>query len=89
MCISDQAAGLHASAPSAIPFIKTQCCDWHVAQNIKKRLAEKRYIKEEREKINNTTWDYIKSSTATEVAENKAKLYAQLNSDEIAYIERY
>jgi len=51
VCISDQAAGLHASAPSAIPFIKTQCCDWHMAQNIKKRLAEKRYIKEEREKI--------------------------------------
>jgi len=89
VCISDQAAGLHASAPSAIPFTKTQCCDWHVAQNIKKRLAEKRYTKEEREKINDTTWDYIKSSTATEVAENKAKLYAQLNSDEIAYIERY
>ena len=89
VCISDQAAGLHASAPSAIPFTKTQCCDWHMAQNIKKRLAEKRYIKEEREKIMGTTWDYIKSSTVAEVAESKARLYAQLKSDEISYIKRY
>jgi MULE transposase domain len=27
VCISNQAAGLHASAPSAMPFIKTQYCD--------------------------------------------------------------
>jgi MULE transposase domain len=78
VCISDQAAGLHASAPLAIPFTTTQCCDWHVAQNIKKRLAERRYTKEEREKIMCTTWEYIKSLTAAEVIENKAKLYAQL-----------
>jgi hypothetical protein len=89
VCISDQAASLHTSAPSAIPFTKTQCCDWHVAQNIKKKLAEKRYTKEKREKIISTTWDYIKSSTATEVAENKAKLHAQLSSDEVSYIKRY
>jgi MULE transposase domain len=27
VCISNQAAGLHALAPLAMPFIKTQCCD--------------------------------------------------------------
>jgi hypothetical protein len=34
-------------------------------------------------------WDYIKSSTTSELAKNRAQLYAQLKPDEIAYIKRY
>lgn len=88
VCLSDQAAGLIASAPQAMPQTLTQFCDWHVAQNIKKRLAEKRYTKREREEIMNSIWDYIKSPTKSALVENKAKLYAQLKDDEVTYIER-
>lgn len=88
VCISDQATGLLASLPSALPHTQIQLCDWHVSQNIKKRLADKRYTKEERLIINSSVWDYIKSSTQSELAQNRAELYAKLKSDEISYIEK-
>jgi hypothetical protein len=39
--------------PKAMPHSKLQHCGWHIAQNIKKRLAEKRYLIEERKAIIN------------------------------------
>ena len=51
--LADQAAGLIASMPEAMPHLKLQYCGWYIAQNIKKRLAEKRYLLEERKAIMN------------------------------------
>jgi MULE transposase domain len=51
--LGDQAAGLIVSMPQSIPNCKLQHCGWHIAQNIKKRLTEKRYLAEERKGIIN------------------------------------
>jgi hypothetical protein len=87
VCISDQAAGLLASIPSAMPYTRIQLCDWHASQNIKKRLADKRYTKEERNALNDLVWNYIKSLTQAELAENRAKLYEKLKDSDIDYIK--
>ena len=39
--LGDQAAGLIAAVPDSLPSYKLQHCSWHIAQNIKKRLADK------------------------------------------------
>lgn len=88
VAISDQAAGFIASAPRSLPNTLVQFCDWHVAQNIKKKLAEKRYTKAEREEIMAATWAFIKSSTHPELADNRTKLYSLLKSGEVSYIEK-
>lgn len=49
--IGDQAAGLIASMPSSMPAIPLQFCDWHCAENIRKRLAKNGYKKEDRDKV--------------------------------------
>lgn len=48
--LADEAAGLAAGMPAAMPEA------WHVSQNIAKRLAEKRYLGEERKEIMNYVW---------------------------------
>ena len=37
--------------PVSTPNCKLQHCDWHVSQNIAKRLAKKGYLKEGRKEI--------------------------------------
>jgi hypothetical protein len=51
--LDDQAPGLIASIPESMPNYKLQHYGWHIAQNIKKRLAEKRYLAEKRKVIIN------------------------------------
>ena len=51
--LADQAAGLIAAMPVSMPNCLLQHCNWHVSQNIAKRLAEKRYLAEERKEIIN------------------------------------
>ena len=57
--LADQAAGLIALMLQAMPSSKLQHCGWYIAQNIKKRLAEKRYLTEEYKAIMNLIWFYI------------------------------
>src|SRR5204863_1224347 len=42
--IGDQAAGLIASVPNALPGTILQFCEWHAVQNIRKRLAQAGFI---------------------------------------------
>jgi hypothetical protein len=65
--LGDQAAGLIAAMPVSLPSYKLQHCNWHIAQNIKKRLVDKRYLVEERKGIMNLVWFYIQSSTEAEL----------------------
>ena len=51
--LDDQAAGLIAAVLDSLPRYKIQHCSWHIAQNIKKRLADKRYLTEKRKAIMN------------------------------------
>jgi hypothetical protein len=44
-----------------MPAISLQFCDWHYAENIKKRLAKNGYTKEDRDKVINAVWQYIKT----------------------------
>ena len=67
--LGDQAAGLIASAPEATPDGKLQHCNWNVAQNFKKRLAEKRYSKDERKEIMDKAWCYIQSANEVELGD--------------------
>jgi hypothetical protein len=47
--VSDQAAGIKASMPIALPNSILQFCDWHVVKNVEKRLFDKGYPKEKEE----------------------------------------
>jgi hypothetical protein len=87
--LADQAAGLIASMPEAMPDSKLQHCGWHIAQNIKKKLAEKRYLAEERKAIMNLVWFYIQSSSEAELDENRAALLKSLKDSEQAYIRKH
>jgi hypothetical protein len=75
--------------PEAMPNCKLQHCGWHIAQNIKKRLAEKKYLAEERKDIMNLVWFYIKSSTEIELAENRAALIDAVKVGEQNYISKH
>jgi MULE transposase domain len=87
--LGDQAPGLIASMPESMPNCKLQHCGWHIAQNIKKRLAEKRYLAEERKAIMNLVWFYIQSSTEAELVENRASLMASVKASEQNYIAEH
>ena len=87
--LADQAAGLIASMPEAMPRSKLQHCGWHIAQNIKKRLAEKRYLAEERKAIMNLVWFYIQSSSDVELNKNRTTLLNSLRNNEQAYIYQH
>lgn len=51
--LADQAAGLIAAMPAVMPEAKLQHGNWHVSQNIAKRL---RYLAEERKEIMIYVW---------------------------------
>lgn len=54
-----------------MPNSKLQHCNWDVAQNMMKRLAEKRYLKEERREIIDKAWLYIQSDSEADLVENR------------------
>jgi hypothetical protein len=49
--VSDQASGLIIIIDNSLLNTISQLCEWHGAENIRKKIASKRYIKEKREKI--------------------------------------
>jgi hypothetical protein len=49
--IADQGLGLRSCFETVWPHYILQFCEWHAADNVKRRLASKRYGKEEREDI--------------------------------------
>ena len=87
--ISDQAAGLTASLPTALPNAILQYCDWHAVENVMKRLADHGYKKEERKELRDLFWRFIKSQTHAELAEHRLNLHSKLKESEIEYLKTY
>jgi len=87
--LGDQAPGLIASIPRSMPNSKLQYCNWHMAQNLKKRLAEKRYTKEERKAIMDKCWLYIQSETEADLVENREVLMNAMNIGEQDFMRKH
>jgi hypothetical protein len=87
--LADQAAGLIAAMPAVMPQAKFQRCNWHVSKNIAKRLAEKRYLVEERKEIMNYVWWYIRSSTKAELSENRRAMVEKMKISEQEFVAKH
>lgn len=87
--LSDQATGLTASMPTALPDTILQYCDWHAVENVMKRLADRGYKKDERKELKDLLWQFVKSRTHAELAECRLKLHSKLKDDEIEYLTSY
>jgi hypothetical protein len=84
--VSDQASGLMTVIDDSLLNTISQLCEWHGAENIRKKVASKRYTKEKREEIHSATWTYIKSASSEELERNRASLYLLLDNPEINYV---
>lgn len=87
--LGDQTPGFIVSMPESMPNCKLQHYGRHIAQNIKKRLAEKRYLAEEHKGIMNLVWFYIQSSSEAELVENRAALMTSVKASEQNYIAKH
>jgi Transposase, Mutator family len=87
--ISDQATGMTASLPKALPGTLLQYCDWHAVENIMKRLADRGYKKEERETLKHLIWSFVKARTQDELVEKRAEIHLKLKQSEISYLMDY
>lgn len=87
--ISDQAGGLISSLPISLPSAILQFCDWHVVENMKKRLADKGYPKAFRKEIHSLLWKFVKSDTEVEVESNRREIHAKLRPQEVNYLEEF
>jgi hypothetical protein len=54
--------------------------------NVKKRLAQKRYKKEERDAIMRLVWAYVKSASEQDLETNRAAMMESMKPGEKAYI---
>src|SRR5256714_7566498 len=75
--------------PVSLPSYELQHCSWYIAQNIKKRLADKRYLIEERKAIINLIWAYIQSSSEVKLDENRAALTKSMKANERDFLTKY
>ncbi|KAH6973981.1 hypothetical protein EDB80DRAFT_831305 [Ilyonectria destructans] len=67
-----------------------QLCEWHVAQNFKKRLLDSgNYTKDRREELSRLVWDYIQSRDETQLEERRGKLLAELQESERLYLKNH
>ena len=87
--ISDQATGLTASMPTALPDAVLQYCDWHAVENVMKRLADHGYKKDERKELKDLLWRFVKSRTYAELAERRLELHSKLKDGEIEYLKSF
>ena len=72
-----------------MPNCLLQHCNWHVSQNIAKRLAEKRYLAEERKEIMNYVWWYIQSQTEPELIENRGIMMSKIKISKQDFVSKY
>jgi hypothetical protein len=87
--IADQGLGLRSVFASVWPDSVLQFCEWHAAQNVKKRLATQRYKKEEREAIMLLVWAYIWSASEEQLEERRSIMLAAMRPLERTYIETH
>ena len=85
--IADQGLGLRSCWDSVWPDSILQFCEWHAAQNIKQRLAEKKYLKKDREEIMGLVWKYIWSTTPASLEANRNEMKSRLATSEVTYID--
>lgn len=86
--LSDQAKGFIKSLAdqwSTMTF--HQLCEWHMVQNIKKRLVDGTYNKEQQDRIQHLVWKYIHSLTPEKASAARHDLYYELHADERTYME--
>lgn len=86
--IADQGLGLRSVFSDVWPTAILQFCEWHAAQNIKKRLAEKKYSKKDRDGIMDLVWAYIWSATEEALDHNRAEMMARMREGECEYIRK-
>jgi hypothetical protein len=87
--IADQGLGLRTVFQRVWTHCLLQFCEWHAAMNVKKRLAIKRYKKEEREAIMKLVWAYIWSASEQELEMNRAVMMNAMKPSERAYIQAH
>jgi hypothetical protein len=87
--IADQGLGLRTVFERVWTHCLLQFCEWHAAMNVKKRLAVKRYKKEERDAIMRLVWTYIWSASKTDLETNRAVMIEAMKPSERAYIEAH
>jgi hypothetical protein len=63
-----------------------QYCEWHAVIAIKKKLIVRRYSKQEREKIADLIWRWVKAGSIDALNTSRDALLAVLHSPEQAYI---
>ena len=84
--IADQGLGLRSCWNEVWPVSILQFCEWHAAQNVKKRLAEKKYLKKDRKEIEGLVWLYLWSATDAELEQNREEIKARLRDREVEYL---
>jgi hypothetical protein len=84
--IADQGLGLRSVFKRVWPSCILQFCEWHAAMNVKKRLAQKRYKKEERDAIMRLVWAYVKSASEQDLETNRAAMMESMKPGKKAYI---
>jgi hypothetical protein len=87
--IADQGLGLRSCWDTVWPDSTLQFCEWHAAGNIKKRLAEKKYLKKDREEIMGLVWKYIWFISPASLEANRDEMKARLVTSEVDYINTH
>ena len=64
-----------------------QLCEWHMVQNIKKRLVEGSYNKAQQDRIQHLIWKYVHCTTKHGVDEARNELYYEMHTAERKYME--
>jgi hypothetical protein len=63
-----------------------QCCSWHAATAIKRRLIHRGYRKEKREEIETRLWRWIQAETDDELLKARTEFMRMLRAPERQYI---
>jgi hypothetical protein len=87
--LADQGMGLRAVFPNVWPSSFLQFCEWHAAENIKKRLAKQRYKREERDEIMDLVWRYLWSTTSESLEANRSAMKQRMKAAEQEYMDKY
>jgi MULE transposase domain len=87
--IADQGMGLRACFSEIWPACTLQFCEWHAAENVRRRLATQRYKKDDRDVIMDLVWAYIWSETELELEKNRTAMKAAMKPADQEYIDRH
>jgi hypothetical protein len=87
--IADQGMGLRACFTEIWPACTLQFCEWHAAENVRRRLAAQRYKRNDREAIMELVWAYIWSATEPELEKNRTAMKTLMKPADQLYIERH